>query len=267
MTEIVVGLDGSRPSELALGWALELAKGVEKPIFHLVHACDPPIPHGNGFAYGKEVKRALDDGQGLLDKAAAFLEGIEVHHHLSQGSPAFILLDVAEKVKADLIAVGRRGLSRTAGIFLGSVSTDVLHRAHAPVLVVHDGPPRPIQRVMVGIDGSYQSSKAVAFAARWAPPDARLTALHVEPAEKPDGPTARDVLYRTARTAEVSPSRFSALNAAGNAAEQVVFEYRSGAYDLAVVGSRGLGTLRELLLGSVSERLVRLANGPVVVAK
>ena len=52
----------------------------------------------------------------------------------------------------------------------------------------------------------------------------------------------------------------------GDPVEEILREAESGAYDLVVVGSRGLGPVGRLLLGSVSERLVRTAPCPVLVA-
>lgn len=63
------------------------------------------------------------------------------------------------------------------------------------------------------------------------------------------------------------PDRVAPLAAAGGAAEGIVTAFRTGHYDLAVVGSRGMGSLGELFLGSVSEQLARLGVGPVIVVK
>lgn len=283
MTNIVVACDGSEHAQKALGWARELARSVPEPVLHLVHAYHVPVPISEGMAleYARTLQEVREEGQELLDRMAASLEGVSVRTHLRQGAAAPAVLSVAHEVGADLIAMGSRGLGRAASLFLGSVSTEVVHHARVPVLVARHDQARSLRRVLVGVDGSAHSARALAFAVRWAP-EAEITALHVlhlAPEaralfEQTDlsfdvalDRTARDVVSRTAELARVPADRVRPLAATGSAAEQLLAEYRTGGYDLAVVGSRGLGLLGELFLGSVSERLLRLAPGPVVVVK
>lgn len=140
---------------------------------------------------------------------------------------------------------------------------------------------RPLQSVLVGADDSAHSARALAFARYWTG-GARISALHVVPVtpqvrefltqanlslEEAVHRAAEQVVTRTASQSGVDSSTLRILGRQGNPAEAVVHEFGTGEYDLAVVGSRGLGTIGELLLGSVSERLSRLGHGAVVVVK
>lgn len=285
MTSIVVGVDGSDHARAALGWAAELARAMPDPVLHLVHAVGPatPIFEWDAGAHDRYLDEAQARGQALVDQAAGSLSlsGVRVERRVLVETPAGALLHVAEETGAQLIATGRRGLSQVASVLLGSVSHGVVHRSPVPVLVARAGEPRPPRRVLVGVDGSEHSARALAFAARWAP-QAQITAvhvLHVAPEARrlfeQEGLSldaaveraAEEVVRRTAGEAGLDPERVITRAALGAAADELFLEYRDGFYDLAVVGSRGLGTLGELLLGSVSERLLRLAAGPVVVVK
>ncbi len=268
MRNIVVALDGSDPSQLALDWVQAIAPSPAKAALHLVHGFSPFYPIGDmsASAYAVDLERAEEDGRSLLEDAAAMLSGFKVAKYLVQEPPAVAILEVARKCSADLIAVGRRGGNPVTRLLLGSVSADVVHQAHAAVLVAHEGEARTVRRVLVGVDGSAHSARALEFADLWFP-EAEITALHVAPTAAEAEATAGEVVARTLELAGVVPERVTPLGAAGGAAEGLVNAYRSGHYDMAVVGSRGMGTLGELFLGSVSERLLRLGPGPVIVVK
>lgn len=267
MTQIVVAIDGSEHSHQALAWARELAQSSSSPMFHLVHAYQPAIPvTASVHSVGPALDSARHKAQGLLASIRDGFTDLSTEAYMIQDAPARAVLSVASKVGADLVAVGRRGLAPTAGMLLGSVSSEILHHTKSPVLVVHDAPPRTIGSVLVCVDDSPHSARALAFAHHWLP-QASITVLHVTPVNTDSAGLSRSVAQRTAERAGVPTERFSVIGRVGNPVESVALEYRSGPYDLAVVGSRGLGTLGELFLGSVSERLSRLARGAVVIVK
>ncbi|MCO8127763.1 universal stress protein [Acidimicrobiia bacterium EGI L10123] len=133
---VVVGVDGSEPSALALEWALEEARR-RGATLEVVHSWD--VPYAAEFTF---VGDAYDAAQGsatdLVDQmlVAAGLAPADVVRTVVQGSPVVVLTDAA--AGADLVVVGSRGRGGFAGLLLGSVSHQVSRHAERPVVVVPD---------------------------------------------------------------------------------------------------------------------------------
>ncbi len=134
---IVVGVDGSKASDLALAWAADEARRrkVELRVVHAWH-----MPYADGFPLGPAPvdPTLIEDGaRQVLSNAVehADTSGIPVvDKRLVSGGAAAALL--AESEDADLVVVGARGLGGFAGLLLGSVSAQVVHHAACPVVVV-----------------------------------------------------------------------------------------------------------------------------------
>ncbi len=134
---VVVGVDGSEQSRLALAWAAEEA-GLRGARLRVVHVWsylaqkqapfDPTYGDGDAQRLLQEVTRGLSDD-------------IDVELVAVNDLPARGLLDSTGD--ADLLVVGARGLGGFRGLLLGSVSQEVLQRAICPVVVipVRDVPP------------------------------------------------------------------------------------------------------------------------------
>jgi nucleotide-binding universal stress UspA family protein len=135
---IVVGIDGSLPSSRALKWAAEEARFRHGDL-RVVRAWSLPI-YSVGFigmpdgAFTDASKLAVQD---VDDQIAAVL-GEEpdppIERVIEFGQSARVILDAAKG--ADLVVVGSRGHGGFTGLILGSVSTQVLHHAKCPVLVI-----------------------------------------------------------------------------------------------------------------------------------
>lgn len=133
---VVVGVDGSESSALALEWAVEEAR-LRGAALEVVHTWD--VPYAAEFAF---VGDAYDAAQGgaveLVDQmlVAAGLAPDDVTRTVVQGSPVVVLTDAS--AGADLVVVGSRGRGGFAGLLLGSVSHQVSRHADVPVVVVPD---------------------------------------------------------------------------------------------------------------------------------
>lgn len=136
MKRIVVGFDGSEHSHKALERAADLANGAVVAV-----VCSADVrrlmrdPAGGTSAIDPADEEARS---AALAEARAFLEGrgIEGAYVEGVGSPAEVIVQEAEGSGADLIVVGTRGLHATKRLFIGSVSTYVVHHAPCDVLVV-----------------------------------------------------------------------------------------------------------------------------------
>lgn len=134
---VVVGIDGSPPSSRALAAAADEARWRHARL-RVVGAWSFPA-----FAAGAYVPAgAYEDVPEELDAAVATQvtdvlgsdPGVEVERVTGEGPAASFILDAAKD--AELVVIGSRGRGGFAGLLLGSVSTQVVHHAHCPVLVV-----------------------------------------------------------------------------------------------------------------------------------
>jgi nucleotide-binding universal stress UspA family protein len=138
MKSIVVGVDGSPGSLLALDWAYgeALASGAE---LNVVHAW--VCPYTISETSVREVRKPMEIAavsvlQSSLDSLGRRLTdgSVVIHSTLCEKTPAEALLK--ESAGADLLVVGSRGRGGLRSLVLGSVSRTVLHNAVSPVAVV-----------------------------------------------------------------------------------------------------------------------------------
>src|SRR5580765_461878 len=160
---IMLATDGSKDARAAAAFLKELpfppsttlriTVVVALPVFALD---GPPI---------QEFKRSvLDEARGIADDAKAVLApcGFAVETDVAVGDPKAEIVRVAEDWGADLLVLGARGLGLVKRFLLGSVSYAVARHARCPVLVVK-GRPRKLGSVLVAMDGSEDSFRAVRF--------------------------------------------------------------------------------------------------------
>jgi nucleotide-binding universal stress UspA family protein len=124
---IVVGVDGSPESAAALACALRLATALGRPVA-AVHAVG--LLEDGGYRPAPHVDEILADAE----RAVPGVDDSSVTVVREDGPAVDVILRVAERLGTDLIVVGRRGLG-SAPRPLGSVSEELLARAHVPVLV------------------------------------------------------------------------------------------------------------------------------------
>jgi nucleotide-binding universal stress UspA family protein len=278
---IIVGYDGSAYSHAALPWALDEADRTATPV-ELLYADEWPVlapaasmvpsPALRPESYADEVIT------GTLDRAVA--EAGRTHPLIDVTATtvrAHATTALIERSRhAHLIVLGVRGRSLAAGLF-GSVVSAVAAHAHCPVVVVHAGDPSANAAVVAGVDDSAAASDVLAFAAQQAA--ARKVPLRIIRAWPPvtglweqtpivtgvmTGPERRPfddmvtVVRDTFPDLQIEAEALMEHPAAALAAASVTAQ-------LLVVGTRGRGALRGLLLGSISQHLLRHAACPVVV--
>ncbi len=138
MTRIVVGTDGSEPSQRALTWAAEEAR-LRRAELEIVVAWEFPIVNYYGFSAAARPEELEAAARERLDAAAASVrtDGLVLSTSLVEGAPAPVLLDQAKG--ADLLVVGSRGHGGFSGLLLGSVSQHCVTHAPCTVVVVRPG--------------------------------------------------------------------------------------------------------------------------------
>lgn len=132
---IVVGVDGSLPSQRALDWAITEAGRTGDPL-HLVTAW--MFPMALGYAFTTTVDEVRRSAQDVIDRATAHVTevapDITVTGETSEQLPAPALVAAAKD--ADLLVVGSRGLGGFEGLLMGSVSQYCTRHAKCSVVVV-----------------------------------------------------------------------------------------------------------------------------------
>ena len=144
---LVVGVDGSAPSEQALRWALQAARGWRADL-RVVIAWLPDVAYGwAGGGWFPEPWNPRGDAEktatDLLDRICGATRPLGLELDVVEGHAARVLVDASQGAVA--LVVGSRGHGGFAGLLLGSVSSHCAEHATCPVVVVHGGtlPPLP----------------------------------------------------------------------------------------------------------------------------
>ncbi len=195
------------------------------------------------------------------------------------GHPVDTIADVADREKCDLIVMGSRGTTAWKALLLGSVSDGVVRHAHLPVLIVRSTGPL-FENILLASDGSAAACHAATVAGEIARSfETGVTVLNVleahharllPPTEGPNSnesvSCAFDAVQQATREAmEHCGVKCEIVHETGHPA-QVIIEYADALKSsLIVMGSRGLGAFKSLLLGSESNRVKHYARSSVLI--
>jgi len=286
---IVVGVDGSAGSDMAVEWAAREALLRRLPV-RVVHATLPghlPALRSTAAATTAEwMDRGREiAGRGVRLAQAKRVPRVERRVHFNT-PPAQALADEAES--ATLLVLGAHGRGGLKDLLLGSTAARVLEQASVPVVVVREtaatGEPGPAPDVVVGLDGSPPSLRALRHG--WEEAALRgtgVTAVHARatpehpplPASETHDLTNWSFLGSSALAAMVewtatASQRFPDVQLTRRMVDgppdEVLVDMSQQA-ELLVLGSRGRGGLAGRMLGSVSQRVVHRARCPVAVLR
>lgn len=284
--KILAATDGSKHGKWAIEWLAEMPFAVQ-PVVRVLHVVDvarvrapfmiQPVIVGTERYIQSEVKRMETAAKSTKKESEALLStlGLGGTVTVEQGGVAATIMKHAQRGIA-LLSIGSRGLDALDRFMLGSVSSHAVHHAPCSVLVVKERP-RPIRQVVVAIDGSAESDKAVKFLMH-----------HFNPA--PDGPDREPVMVtvthsvpslkypevkETGRTlvqryaSKLAKTGFQTRESlrAGKPADEILTVAKLYKADLIVTGAKGLGAIRRVLLGSVSARVAQHAHCGVLVVR
>ncbi|GAB3155613.1 universal stress protein [Micromonospora sonneratiae] len=284
---ILVGYDGSDGSRAAVAWALDEGARSGAPVV-LAYAFEWMTTAGwigPGIGVGvwpddvarKEIESLLRE---TVAEAARTHPGVDVRGELLDGPPAPLLQD--RSAKASVVVLGSRGHGGFAGLLAGSTTVSVSAHAHCPVVVVRDPEPVGSARpgpVVVGVDGSEESLLALDFALDradgWKVP-VRVIRVWAPPAAKwhpPEADLARITDSELAAVQEMLIAWREKYPGVTITPEVIIEQPTSALIKasvdarLIVVGSRGRGGFRGMLLGSVSQQLMQHSQCPVAVVR
>lgn len=295
---ILVPVDGSRFAEAALPHAKRLARAGDATIrLALVHHVVPVWNTGLAFPDGgasmdQETRQREERYLATLAAAIAAECGRPVETALLDGSPGEALVRHAGEVGADLVVMATHGRGPASRFWLGSTTDYVLRHGGVPLLAIRPdgeggqtaGVPS-VRRILVPVDGSVLSRTVVAPAAEFARLlEAQLLLVSViEPAIGTMDPAlpfpsaidpavveAQRVEAQARLDAVAAPLRESGLTvearvvvALGVAASILEVLERDG-IDMIAMSTHGEGGLRRALVGSVTDKVIRGAQKPVL---
>lgn len=284
--EIVVGIDGSAASNAAVRWAAHEA-GLHNVALRLVHiGASPsamnvmrPVPTEFEDWQDEQARQIVNESLALVEYIGAEtgaevrIAGTDIYH----AAPVPTLIDLSKD--AAMVVVGSRGMGAFRRGLLGSMSTGLVHHAHCPVAVIHDGPsPAAHLPVVVGIDGSPASVEATQIAfAEASRRGVDLVAVHAWSDDSMFAVPGVDWVAVATGEEELLAERLAgkAEDYPDVSVHRIVVRDQPARYlaeqaemaQLLVVGSHGRGGFAGMLLGSVSTALAHTVSIPLIVAR
>ncbi len=294
-TRILLATDGSECAESAGRVAVDLANrsGAELDVVHAFEFV-PPREFAGVALRVRSPSECVKQGQRVLDEQVGQIQemgGVVADARLLTGSPVGQILCAAEERDTGLVVVGRRGLGSVKRLLMGSVSEGVIHHARCPVLVVcGDGDVWPPARVVIADDCSEDARRAGELAAgigglfgaegvlvqvyplvlkstqETGTLESRIVDHALREAESELRGRAEELARLLGRSPDVKLVVDEAAEGVDGVALILLEEARgAGVPSLISVGSRGLGAIRRARVGSVSTKVVRAAEGPVLI--
>ena len=275
---VLVGIDLTDRSRNAFSRAVDLARS-RGAALTLLHVTSDALPHQVATAHDTFATDVLCD---LVSKAQA--EGVaNATQVLVRGRDYETIIEQARKDNASLIVIGTHRPSSIIQDMLGTTADRVLRYGVFPLLQVRAKAERAYNTILVAVDFSSASQKALELAVRLFP-QARIVALTAYGSRRRsilgDDRQAREAAAETRRLAlkgflaEVAQSLGPAFDpnvteivpvAERGWAEDVILKYaEEHKPDLIVVGTHARGGLQQAVLGSVAEWVLTAAPSDVL---
>jgi nucleotide-binding universal stress UspA family protein len=285
MTKILIGIDGSDRSADAIAFGRALALAADAPvILATAHPPEPRQPRLDGHAGDAGLRNEAERVLARVSLALLDVRDVELLP-LADQSAARALQSAAEHAGAGLIVVGSSHVGRLGRVLPGSTAERLLHGAPCPVTVVprgfeaHSVPTNPAiccayqpdedgatalgaaEELALALSGSLRVVQVVE------PPsylyDAGEVPLNMPEIDARVRADAERALAKRVDRLSFSLREVEGTLNVGRPAEVLIG--LSETVDVMVVGSRGFGPLKAVLLGGVSGQVIRSAACPVIV--
>jgi len=246
--------------------------GVEK--IDLVTVTSPNVTTGMpGSDVGERTRRALERERGKLEA-----EGFDVGTHVVRGTPHRRINGLAERVDADLIVVGSRGRSPLEERFVGSTTRDMARTSVRPLLIQrivagdsdHEVANEHLfERVLYATDFSENAERAFDQFRPLSGATQEATLLHVAP---PDRRTEEESVDDATERLDALADELTGMGIEtrtmvreGEVVGEILAAEAEVDPTVILLGSRGQGRIRRLLLGSTSEDVMARAESNVLL--
>lgn len=213
-------------------------------------------------------------GRKIIRNAEEFFreEKVEVKTELVRAEdPAEKILQMVKESKYDLLVMGNISENQAERFALGSMAEKISLYAECPVFIAKKK--TEITKLLVPVDGSRQAEKALEYAIQLCQhfKGAKMTILHVEEGQlfRLEPKYAQEVGQKILQQASVKAKEIDCdiRLEFGNAARIIVKVAKQQDYDLIVLGSRGISSVKRFLLGSVSADVSMHAQRSVLIVR
>ena len=291
---IVIAVDGSDEARRAARRGIRLAQGFDATVDVLSVVEQKALRLTETSAERAQLRERGEAALTEIEELASEF-GQTVTTKLLKGKPAVRISEYADEQDADLIVVGRQGLTGLGRRLLGGVTERILHRSDVPVLVIsgenNEGEVEAdYSRILITTDGSENAEVAIphgtAIAQRYGSDVHVLNVVDLQAAggafnaggleteflERLDarGQEAVDSVANKIEesasdlTVETAVERTASFEGAAAGVREYIEENEIG---LVIMGSHGRSNLERQLLGSVASTVLRTVDVPVLVVK
>ena len=280
----LLAVDGSDNAYEAVHALKYFARSEQLTLLHALNVPRPAYPMMLQEV-AEEIYKTLEqtmreDGERLLNRVQSLLptHAGPSTKHLRIGSPAEVIVSMAEEQKTDLIVMGARGLGPFKERLLGSVSHRILTLAHCATLIVN-GPVKAMKQILLPLQGPFDADAAIRFLQLKPFHDAvELTLLTVLPSTEPPWPgdaaaaaASTEILEEQADYIEGVAERLRAIGyqahgvaVVGIPSTMILQEATTLRSDLILMGTRGRQGMTRFVLGSVSHAVLHKTPCPVL---
>jgi nucleotide-binding universal stress UspA family protein len=278
--KLLVPVDGSHSCLRAKELAVSIAKkfGSKVTVVHVIshdfmhpelkshYQLPPLILQELDKSYTKAGRKVIRAAEELFRE-----EGIEVKTELIRHEdPAEKILQMIKEFKYDSVIMGNISETQAERYSLGSVAEKISIYAKCPVLIVKRK--TNVKKLLVAVDGSKQADKALSYAVQMGQHyKAKLTLLNVEETElfRLEPKVTREVGERILSDAatKIKEVEYAIRLELGHPAQTILKIAKQEDYDLIVLGSRGISSVRRFLLGSVSADVSMHAQHSVLIVR
>ena len=284
LRNVLVPVDGSDSSFLAKETAAIVTKktGAAVTVLHVIREVEEyyrllyatqGLEHNIPHSIIKEILNLTEqEANKIVNDARALFnqEGITVETKILRGiDPADIIIEFSKK-DYDLIVIGARGKNEKDPYALGSVTKKVIRHTTCPTLFVKKT--CSVSNLLVCIDGSENSIRALDYAVKLCEKlGSKITLLNIQErrlfdlSSKVAEELGEQILSKALGAIKKEELKVDKRVEFGVASDNIVEVAEKGNHDLIVLGSRGLGTVKRFLLGSVSDDVSHKAKCSVLI--